>query len=160
MQVIDALQQSIRKELANHEVSFDLMSPVASPSTGLGVLLYAQTSEGHRLASTTMIEFPTRLTPAALAKQEVKARQRGIEVTKRLLKEIESGGVVDEYLADQIIIFMALATRAVGSQCEVLVGKVSLHAETAMRVAEMMLRDVAFRVENLKNGHLIICEKT
>jgi len=46
-------------------------------------------------------------------------------------------------------------------RCEVLVGEVSLHAETAIRIAEMMLGNIKFSVE--KKGQsgamVILCEK-
>jgi len=124
------------------------------------MLLYAETSEGHRLASSTTLEIPLR--SGSLSKQEVKARQRGQEMAKWLVKQIELGGVVDEYLADQIIIFMALATSGIleitppNERCEVLVGEVSLHTETAMRIAEKIL-NVVFSVKKQKTGHLIEC---
>ena len=97
---------------------------------------------------------------------------------RHLVQQISLGGVVDEYLADQIVIFMALATSganppiaiergAVGGEmvgkrrrCEVLVGEVSLHTETAMRIAEMMLDNITFDVEKREGGRsLIVCER-
>ena len=122
-----------------------------------------------------MLEIPTRIQPGTLAKQEIKARERGAEVARRLLKQIAFGGVVDEYLADQIVIFMALATsganppiaveRGIGMgglkmrRCEVLVGEVSLHTETAMRIAEIMLGNVIFSTEKVEAGMVMVCEK-
>ena len=82
---------------------------------------------------------------------------------------------MDEYLADQIVIFMALATsganppiaveRGIGMgglkmrRCEVLVGEVSLHTETAMRIAEIMLGNVIFSTEKVEAGMVMVCEK-
>ena len=123
-----------------------------------------------------MVEIPTRIQPGTLPKQEVKARERGTEVVRRLLKQIAFGGVVDEYLADQIVIFMALATSGanppiaiergiVGGEeqkkrrCEVLVGEVSLHTETAMRIAEIMLGNIVFSTEKIEGGTVMVCEK-
>lgn len=123
-----------------------------------------------------MLEIPTRIQPGTLPKQEVRARERGAEVVRRLLKQIAFGGVVDEYLADQIVIFMALATSGanppiaiergnVGEEghkkrrCEVLVGEVSLHTETAMRIAEIMLGNVIFSTQKVEAGTVMVCEK-
>jgi RNA 3'-terminal phosphate cyclase len=100
---------------------------------------------------------------------------------RKLLHQLSLSGVVDEYLADQIVIFMALAgsganppiavergteaTQGEGGRrrrCEVLVGEVSLHAETAMRIAEMMLGNIKFSVERRGEGGggmVIVCEK-
>jgi RNA 3'-terminal phosphate cyclase len=143
-----------------------------------------------------MLEIPTRVQPGTLPKQEVKARERGIEVVSRLVKQIGFGGVVDEYLADQIVIFMALGTsganppvaRQRGEEGEVdgvqlvdgngegrqregarsrkrrrsemLVGEVSLHTETAMRIAEIMLGNIVFSTEKVEEGgSFIVCER-
>ena len=80
------------------------------------------------------------------------------------------------------MIFMALATsganppialergvsgnarvRGKKRRCEVFVGgEVSLHAETAMRIAEMMLGNIKFSVERKGEGGggmVIVCEK-
>jgi RNA 3'-terminal phosphate cyclase len=147
-----------------------------SHSSGFGVLLIAETTKGCRIASSSGLEIPTRLNPGGIPKLEVKSRQRGIEAVHRLHKELAHGGVVDEYLSDQIIIFMALAMSGVGPpiaiergltepllkkrRCEVLVGQVSLHTETAMRVAEMMLRDIEFSTEKVEGGGiLVVCER-
>jgi len=89
---------------------------------------------------------------------------------------------VDEFLADQIVVFMALAVAGITSRgmgigtvdetaavengddrvvgrCEVLVGKVSLHAETAMRVAEVMVPALEFITEDRDGGEVIICQR-
>ena len=89
---------------------------------------------------------------------------------------------MDEFLADQIVVFMALAVAGITSRgmdidtgeetaavengddrvvgrCEVLVGKVSLHAETAMRIAELMLPEIEFITEHRDGGEVIICQR-
>jgi RNA 3'-terminal phosphate cyclase len=123
-----------------------------------------------------MLEIPTRIQSGTLAKQEVKARERGMEVVRRLMKQLGYGGIVDEYLADQIVIFMALATSGAnppiaierGSlgtaegkkrRSEVLVGHVSLHTETAMRIAEIMLGNIVFSTQKTDDGDVIVCER-
>ena len=128
-----------------------------------------------------MIEISTRIQPGSLLKQEVKAREKGIQVARRLVQEIEMGGVVNEYLADQIVIFMALATSGINPpiavehkigggtineegegkrRCEILVGReISLHTKTAMRIAEIMLGNVVFSTEKVDEGVLMVCEK-
>jgi RNA 3'-terminal phosphate cyclase len=124
-----------------------------------------------------MLEIPTNIKPGTLAKQEYKARDRGMEVVRRLIKQLAYGGAVDEYLADQIVIFMALATSGIqppiaidrGSfgtidgkkrRCEVLVGEVSLHTETAMRIAETMLGNILFSTQKMEDGSVVIvCDR-
>lgn len=139
------------------------------------MLLYAQTSLGHRIASTTMLEIPTRTQQSTLSKAEVKARERGAGVVRKLLQQLALGGAVDEYLADQIVIFMALATGGIDPpiaieraldgivhkkrKCEVLVGEISLHTETAMRIAEMMVPRIMFSTKKVEGvGIIMICE--
>jgi RNA 3'-terminal phosphate cyclase len=130
-----------------------------------------------------MQEIPTRIQPGTLNKQEIIARERGIDVVKRLIKQIDRGGCVDEFLADQMVIFMALAVGGIvpktvdsdansgavngviswgegeARKCEVLVGRVSLHAETAMRIAEVMIPDIEFITEKRDVGEVIVCQR-
>jgi RNA 3'-terminal phosphate cyclase len=192
--VLKALEQTVSRELTKSHpkipLTFHRSPPTPSQNCGIGILLYAETTHFHRIAASTMLEIPTRLQPGTLPKQEVKARERGIEVVRRLVKQIGFGGVVDEYLADQIVIFMALGTSGAnppveqgevnrvqvvegngdGSQgegarrgkrrrSELLVGEVSLHTETAMRIAEIMLGNIVFSTEKVEGGSLIICER-
>jgi RNA 3'-terminal phosphate cyclase len=159
IQIIEALQKSIITELNTKIPLKFVFTSAPSQGAGVGILLYAQTSEGHRIASSTMIEIPERLTPAKISKQEVKVRERGKSMVNWLTKQISHGGVVDEYLADQIVIFMALASLNTGERSEVLVGQISLHTETAMRIAETMLRNIIFSVEKLDRGYLMICDR-
>jgi len=106
---------------------------------------------------------------------EDKARERGTRLVERLNRQLAFGGVVDEYLADQIVIFMALATSGLSAgnvverstenvaeeaRCELLIGEVSLHTETAMRIAEMALENIVFSTEKVEGGGiLMVCER-
>jgi RNA 3'-terminal phosphate cyclase len=174
------LEETVKKELAKTypklPLTFSHSPTYPSPSCGAGILLFARTTLGHRIASSTMLEIPTRIQPGTLAKQEFKARERGMEVVRRLMKQLGYGGVVDEYLADQIVIFMALATSGANPPIaiergnlgnvegkkrrnEVLVGHVSLHTETAMRIAETMLGNIVFSTEKMEHGDIILCER-
>lgn len=176
--VTAALEKSVTAELKKKfpktAVTFTRNPATQASVPGTGMLLYAETSKGHRIASSTLVEIPTRAQPGALSKQEVKARDRGIDVVRQLNEQISLGGIADEYLADQIVIFMALATSGTvpplaeyegvtggegKRKCEVLVGEVSLHAETAMRIAEKMLDNVVFSTRAVEGGGIIMtCE--
>jgi len=97
------------------------------------------------------------------------------KVVDQLKRELDLGGVVDEYLTDQIVIFMALATAgAEGRRCapnsigrrslrrrsEVLVGEISSHTLTAMKLAEDMLGNISFSTKSCGNGgNVLICEQ-
>ena len=142
-----------------------------SETAGLGILLYAETSNSHRIAATTMLEITSEVEEATLF-DEIKTR--GVEVVRKLNKQLVQGGVVDEHLIDQIIIFMALACSGISpfgviardtaedtsSRCEILVGEVSSHTQAAMRIAQIILRDIAFSIKRLENDKIIItCTK-
>ena len=113
-----------------------------------------------------MLEIPPETEEAALL-DEIKTR--GVEVVGRLNKQLARGGVADEYLTDQIIIFMALASSGldpsgVGGRdkvmqrrrCEILVSEISYHTHAAMRIAEIMLRDIVFSTKTLEDDNIII----
>ena len=44
-------------------------------------------------------------------------------------------------------------------KCELLVGKVSLHCETALRIAEIMVPNIYFTTEKRPEGEVIICQR-
>jgi hypothetical protein len=144
------------------------------PNSGkLGLLLYAQTTKGHRIAVT--IEFEVFQGNSAKFLDQVKLY--GVEIVHKLEAELAHGGLVDEHLADQLIIFMALSTSCVsnsnkylgadkqrdgscmGRRCEVLAGPLTPHTETAMRIAETMLGDIVFSTKRHKGiGMVVTCE--
>ncbi|PAV24366.1 RNA 3 -terminal phosphate cyclase [Pyrrhoderma noxium] len=64
------------------------------------------------------------------------------KAVERLLKELEHGGCVDEYMQDQLIIFSALAK----GKSIIMTGPISLHTRTAIWVAEK-LTGAKFEVE-------------
>jgi RNA 3'-terminal phosphate cyclase len=167
----------LEKSFLEIPLSFNRERSSTSSIAGFGILLYAVTSKGFRIASSTSLEMPLRMNAAKLAQKETKAREAGVQVVKRLIKEIKLGGVVDEYLADQIVIFMALATSGVlpslateqsaegetkeRRRSEVLVGDISLHTQTAMKIGEIVLGNIAFSATRVKGlGTLLVCENT
>ena len=137
--------------------------------------MYAETSNSHRIAATTMLEIPSETEEATLLDQ---IKTRGVEVVGSLNKQLAHGGVADQYLTDQIIIFMALASSGfdpsgvsgrdkvndptqMRRRCEILVGEISSHTQAAMRIAEIMLRDIVFSTKTLENDNIIItCAKS
>ncbi|XP_070563804.1 RNA 3'-terminal phosphate cyclase-like isoform X2 [Ptychodera flava] len=89
---------------------------------GTGIIVVAETSTGCLLAG------------SALGKKGVPAQQVGQDAADMLIRNLQYGGCVDEYLQDQLIIFMALAN----GKSQVLSGPITLHTETAITVAEML----------------------
>lgn len=169
--------------MQNELIKINIQAPTAFidtarslPNSGkLGLLLYAQTTKGYRIAAT--IEFDIPHVNSAKFLEQVKSC--GVEVVKKLEAELSYGGLVDEHLTDQLIIFMALATSSVsnsckylrennqrddsctGRRCEVLAGAISSHTVTAMRIAETLLGDINFSIRRFESiGTVVICEKS
>ncbi|MGC8812458.1 MAG: RNA 3'-terminal phosphate cyclase [Candidatus Aenigmatarchaeota archaeon] len=77
-----------------------------------------------------------------IGKKGIKAEKIGEECAKELLASLESKAALDKYLADQILVFLALA----GSESCVSVEKVTQHCVTNIKIIEQML-NVKFNVE-------------
>jgi len=94
------------------------------------------------------------LAGSALGERNKSAETVGKEAANELAKHIQEGGCVDEYLQDQLIIYMALAK----GESKVLTGPLSLHTETAIFVAEQMTK-AKFTVKQVSaTQSLITCE--
>lgn len=108
-----------------HPEYYDTLSP------GSGIVLWAEFEN-------------TRIGGDSLGEKGKRAEAVGKEAAEMLLKEIDSGAPVDEYLADQILPFMALTKFS-----KIRVSKVTEHCKTNIYVIEKFL-DVKFRIkENL-----------
>lgn len=118
-------------------------APEVAIGTGSGIILMAETSTGCRLAG------------SALGKRGIPAEQVGEAAAAELLKDISEGGCVDHHLQDQLIIFMALAKGKSRITC----GKITLHTETAIHIAEMLTQAKFCVVPNEgKNSCIVECE--
>lgn len=90
--------------------------------TGAGILLVAETSTGCLLAG------------SALLGRGQLAADMGRVAGESLVAQLEAGGCIDEYMQDQLVIFMALAK----GTSRVLTGPLTLHTKTAIWVAQKM----------------------
>ncbi|CAB1314189.1 unnamed protein product [Coregonus sp. 'balchen'] len=93
---------------------------------------------------------------SALGKKGVYPDKVGFEAAEMLLRNIRHNGCVDEFLQDQLILFMALAN----GTSRIRTGPVTLHTKTAIHVAEQ-LTQAKFTVtkaddENASNDTYII----
>ena len=100
-------------------------------------------------------------------------RKSCLKLVTRFLKDLRRGGLVDENLVDQLVIFMALATSGFGPSgqcngsglsspgiCRIFVGNISTHARTAMIIAEKILGNIRFLIESIGDiGEAITCQK-
>ncbi|XP_053324898.1 RNA 3'-terminal phosphate cyclase [Spea bombifrons] len=124
--MISAAVRCIRKELRDLYVN---IQGVQEPSekavgNGSGIIIVAETSTGCLFAG------------SALGKRGVTADRVGAEAADILLRNLRHGGCVDEYLQDQLIIFMALADGV----SLLRTGPVTLHTQTAIHFAETLTK--------------------
>ena len=117
-------------------------SKEGTTASGGGILIWAETAGGCRIAG------------SAVSTKGKEAAEVGREAVKELVQNLCEGGCVDEYLQDQILIFMALAK----GKNVVRTGKVTLHTQTAIWVVEQ-LTDAKFEVtkDEFEHSHLITC---
>ncbi|KAJ8093289.1 hypothetical protein PM082_020775 [Marasmius tenuissimus] len=108
---------------------------------GSGLVLWAELDGGETLGA------------SAVGRKAIKATKLGEEAAAVLINQINAGGCVDEWLQDQLIIFMALAE----GDSEVLCGQggLKLHTKTAIWVMEQ-LTEAKFEVEEVSTGHTIL----
>ncbi|XP_072919496.1 RNA 3'-terminal phosphate cyclase [Hemitrygon akajei] len=125
-EMTSAAIRCIRKELRDIYIN---IVPVQEPKdkafgNGNGIIVFAETSTGCVLAG------------SALGKKGVSADRVGIEAAEMLLMNLRHGGCVDQYLQDQLIIFMALANGV----SRLRTGPLTLHTQTAMHFAELLTK--------------------
>ena len=99
------------------------------PSTGSGITLWCGTAGS-----------------AALGKPGLKAEKVGVIAAEALVNELRQGAGVDEYLADQLIPYMALAG---GGSFTTRI--ISMHTKTNIWVTEQFL-PVKFKIEKMEKG--------
>ncbi|KAJ7332448.1 hypothetical protein JRQ81_014628 [Phrynocephalus forsythii] len=121
-----AAERCIRKEIRDLSVNIQAVQEPANEAfgNGTGIIIVAETSTGCLLAG------------SSLGKRGKNADKVGIEAAEMLLANLRHGGAVDDYLQDQLIIFMALANGV----SKVKTGPITLHTETAIHFAEKLTK--------------------
>ena len=71
---------------------------------------------------------------SALGSRREKPNQTGKTAAKEIISALQSGGCVDGWLQDQVILYMALAD----GLSEIIIGCLTLHTQTAIDIAEQM----------------------
>ncbi len=99
------------------EVELEVASE--GPSTGCGIALWAETTSGLTLGGN------------ALGERGKPAERVGEEAARRLLRELQGKGAVDAHLADQLVVWMALAE----GPCEITTSALTDHMRSAAEVA-------------------------
>ncbi|KAJ7702429.1 RNA 3'-terminal phosphate cyclase domain-containing protein [Mycena rosella] len=108
---------------------------------GSGIVLWAELAGGGMIGG------------SAVGRKGADAITVGEEAANELIKGLEAGGAVDEWLEDQVVILMALAEGTSEIRC----GKdgLTLHTKTAIWVAEQ-LTDAKFDITVEDSGHTVI----
>uniref|UniRef100_A0A673AZ04 RNA 3'-terminal phosphate cyclase n=1 Tax=Sphaeramia orbicularis TaxID=375764 RepID=A0A673AZ04_9TELE len=118
-----AAVRTIRKEIKELYINIQALQEKDNAyGNGNGIIIIAESSTGCLFAG------------SALGKKGVYADKVGIEAAEMLLRNIRHNGCVDEFLQDQLIIFMALAN----GTSRIRTGAVTLHTQTAIHVAEQL----------------------
>ncbi|KIM58697.1 hypothetical protein SCLCIDRAFT_1218385 [Scleroderma citrinum Foug A] len=116
--------------------------PGEATGSGGGMVLWAETEAGCLIGGSAVSEKAT--TP----------EQIGKEAAEDLLRNLNYGGCVDEYLQDQIIIFLALAK----GHSMIKAGPITDHTRTAIHIAKLMT-GARFQMEEPTAGNTMIsCE--
>ncbi|GFR48196.1 hypothetical protein Agub_g10013, partial [Astrephomene gubernaculifera] len=103
---------------------------------GCGVVLFADTDTGCRLGA------------SAKGERGMPAEEVGERGAAELAEALSSGTCVDQWMQDQLVIWMALAAGVSRMRCS----EPTLHTRTAMVVAEALLPGVKF-VLRRPTGH-------
>jgi RNA 3'-terminal phosphate cyclase (ATP) len=129
-----AAETLIRTEYPPVSMQVDVVQEPVVRGSGLGILIVAETTTGCRLAG------------SAICAPKQRAKDAGMVAANELLTTLQEGGCVDEWLQDQLILYMALAR----GTSKMITGSLTLHTQTAIQVAERMC-NATFRVERLSN---------
>lgn len=112
----------------------DIVTEKHAVGSGLGILIVAKTTTDCRLAS------------SSLCSPKQKEKEMGREAAIELLKTLKAGGCVDDWLQDQLILYMALAD----GTSEILTGSLTLHTQTAIMIAQQ-ITGASFHIERLSD---------
>ncbi|XP_053549709.1 RNA 3'-terminal phosphate cyclase [Bombina bombina] len=139
----------IRREVNNLHVDIQAVQEPSDKAVGngSGIIVIAETSTGCLFAG------------SALSKRGVPADKVGAEAADILLRNLRHGGCVDEYLQDQLIIFMALADGI----SRIRTGPLTLHTQTAIHFAQQFTK-AKFTVNRCEEpdaeNYIIECQGT
>ena len=115
---------SFEVETLQHENSKCSVSP------GCGIILIAEFEDGVLMAADS------------LGERGKPAERVGAEAAEKLISQVRTGAPVDTHLADQLIVWMALAE----GESKIRAAKLSLHTLTAIEVCKRFM-EVEFKVE-------------
>jgi RNA 3'-terminal phosphate cyclase (ATP) len=121
-QMASAAQHFLQPRFPNTPVYTEVVTEKEAVGSGLGIIIVATTNTGCRLAGSALME------------RQQKAFDVGVRAATELWSTIQDGGCVDEWLQDQLILFMAL----VRGESEILTGSLTLHTQSAIEIAKVV----------------------
>ncbi len=124
------IKQSGLEELDGIRPSLEIIQHKPAVGSACGIIIVANTSTNCIIGS------------SALGEKKERAEIVGARASGELLDNIRSGGCVDEWLQDQLIVFMALAH----GTSKIKTGCLTQHTQTAIDVA-IKLTGAEFKVE-------------
>ncbi|XP_019711383.1 RNA 3'-terminal phosphate cyclase [Hippocampus comes] len=140
-----AAVRAIRREVKELHVNIQaVQEKEAACGNASGIIIVAESSTGCLFAG------------SALGKKGAHADRTGTEAAEMLLRNLRHGGCVDEFLQDQLIVFMALAK----GTSRIRTGAVTCHTQTAIHVAQRMTRakfTITKCVDTPNVTHIIQC---
>jgi RNA 3'-terminal phosphate cyclase (ATP) len=132
-----ATQELKKASFQNIEISTMQIKDSLSP--GSGITLWAETNTGAIIGAD------------AIGEKGKPAEVVGREAAQKLLETINANSPVDPFLADQLIIYMALA----GGSSKIITNKFTMHTKTAIEVCKQ-LTSASFSVKEGSNGQVAI----
>lgn len=141
----DAAARLLKQNFPGVPVKIERVQETAQSAfgNGSGIVIVVKTSTGCLIGG------------SALGRRGISTDEVGTKAAKEVIEDVMSGACVDRYVQDQLIILMALAKGKSSLRC----GKVTLHTETAIYVAEM-LTGVKFHItkDEAEGYNIIECE--
>lgn len=128
---------SILEELTNVIPTVEVVKHQQARGSGTGIIIIAKTSTNCIFGS------------SALGDRKSKPQLAGEKAAKELIDALVSGGCVDDWLSDQLILFMALAK----GESKILTGGLTLHTRSAIQVATEMT-SAEFNIQKIEASKL------
>jgi RNA 3'-terminal phosphate cyclase (ATP) len=142
------MSETVREKLAHRYPNVQYEADIVKEpqhnhvGAGSGIIVVAETTTGCLIAG------------SALGKKGVPAEQVGQEAVDSLLEDLTSEACLDQYMQDQLIIFMSLAA----GTSRVKTGPLTMHTRTAIHYTEL-LTGVKFKIDAQHKDYCIIeCE--
>lgn len=142
-EISDAAREYIKEslssipELASMALTVEIEKHLNAKGSGSGVTIIAKTDTNCILGA------------SAVGSKKIKPKSTGIEAATELMDALQSGGCVDDWLSDQLILFMALAK----GESKVITGGLTLHTKSAIDVASAMT-NAEFKIKRIDDDAL------